>query len=179
MRLFTKDHPQNKTDVRKYTTRDLAELGMMVAALEAGKLALSSLPNVEIVTFLIIMFAIVYGLKSMIAVVVFIGVECLIWPVNLWTIMYLYTWPLLAVLAYLCRKQNTVWFWSIFSALYGFCFGALCAVVYIFTSGIHTAVVWWLAGITFDLLHGFSNFAIMLILYRPIRKVFSKYHFNK
>lgn len=175
MRLFMKDHPENKTDVRKYKTRDLAELGMMVAALEAGKLALSSLPNVEIVTFLIIMFASVYGLKSVIAVLVFVGVECLIWPVNLWTIMYLYIWPLLAVLANLCRRQGSVWFWSIFSALYGFCFGALCAVVYLFTSGIHTAAVWWIAGIPFDLVHGFSNCAIMLVLYRPIRKVFSYY----
>lgn len=179
MRLFMKGHPKNKEDVGKYTTRDLAELGMMVAALEAGKLALSALPNVEIVTFLIIMFATAYGLKSVIAVLVFVCVECLLWPINLWTVMYLYIWPLLAVLAYLCRRQDTVWFWSIFSALYGFCFGALCTIVYIFTGGIHTAVVWWLAGIPFDLVHGFSNCAIMLILYRPIRKVFSCYRFRK
>lgn len=163
----------------KWNTRDLAEMGMMVAALEAGKLALSALPNVEIVTFLIIMSAVIYGLKSIIAVVVFVGVECLLWPVNLWSIMYLYLWPLLAVLAYLCRRQSSVWFWSIFSALYGFCFGGLCAVVYIFTSGIHTAVAWWIAGIPFDLLHGFSNCVIMMVLYRPIRKVFSYYHSHK
>lgn len=173
MRLFMKDHPMNKADAKKYTTRDLAELGMMIAALEAGKLALSSLPNVEIVTFLIIMFAAIYGLKSVIAVVVFVGVECLLWPVNLWSIMYLYIWPLLAALAYLCRRQRSVWFWSAFSALYGFCFGGLCAIVYIFTSGIHTAVTWWIAGIPFDLIHGFSNCVIMMVLYRPIRKVFS------
>ncbi len=164
---------------KKWSTRDIAELGVMVAALEAGKLALAYLPNVEIVTFLIIMFAAVYGLKSIIAVLVFVGVECLLWPVSLWSVMYLYIWPLLAVLAYLCRKQSSVWFWSIFSALYGFCFGALCAVVYIFTSGIHTAVTWWIAGIPFDLIHGVSNFAIMLILYRPIRKVFSYYHAHR
>lgn len=179
MRLFMKDHPMNKADAKKYTTRDLAELGMMIAALEAGKLALSSLPNVEIVTFLIIMFTVIYGLKSVIAVVVFVGVECLLWPVNLWSIMYLYIWPLLAAVAYLCRRQSSVWFWSAFSALYGFCFGGLCAIVYIFTSGIHTAVAWWLAGIPFDLIHGFSNCVIMMVLYRPIRKVFSYYQSHK
>ena len=27
---------------------------------------------------------------------------------------------------------------------------------------------WWVAGIPFDLIHGISNFAIMLALYRPI-----------
>ena len=40
---------------KKWSAKDIAELGVMIAALEAGKLALSSLPNVEIVTFLIIM----------------------------------------------------------------------------------------------------------------------------
>lgn len=40
---------------KKWSARDIAELGVMIAALEAGKLVLSSLPNVEIVTFLIIM----------------------------------------------------------------------------------------------------------------------------
>lgn len=173
MRLFMKDHSMNKADAKKYTTRDLAELGMMVATLEAGKLALSFLPNVEIVTFLIIVFTIFRGARSIIATAVFVGVECLIWPVNLWVIMYLYSWPLLAALAYVFRKQGSVWFWSVFSALYGFCFGGLCAIVYIFFSGIHTAAVWWIAGIPFDLVHGFTNFVIMLILYRPIRKVFS------
>ncbi len=79
------DRPPHK----KWNTKELAELGMMIAALEAGKLALASLPNVEIVTFLIIMFAAVYGLKSVIAVVVFVGVECLLWPVNLWSPTYL------------------------------------------------------------------------------------------
>ena len=30
---------------------------------------------------------------------------------------------------------------------------------------------WWIAGIPFDLIHGASNFLIMLLLYKPVRRV--------
>ena len=164
-----------KPEKRKWSTRDIAELGVMIAALEAGKLALSSLPNVEIVTFLLIMFTLTFGWKSIVAAFAFVGVECLIWPIQLWVFMYLYIWPLLVLLTMLFRKQSSIWFWSIFSGLYGLCFGGLCSIVYIFTSGIHTAVTWWIAGIPFDLVHGISNFFVMLLLYLPMHKVFQRY----
>ena len=164
-----------KPEKRKWSTRDIAELGVMIAALEAGKLALSSLPNVEIVTFLLIMFTLTFGWKSIVAAFAFVGVECLIWPLQLWVFMYLYIWPLLVWLTMLFRKQSSIWFWSIFSGLYGLFFGGLCSIVYIFTSGIHTAVTWWIAGIPFDLIHGISNFCVMLLLYLPMNKVFQRY----
>lgn len=159
---------------KKWTTRDIAELGIMIAALETGKLALSFLPNVEIVTFLLIMFTIYFGKKTLIAAFAFVGVECVLWPLHLWTIMYLYLWPLLVVLTLLFRKQKSILFWALFSAIYGFCFGGLCSLVYIFTSGIHTAFTWWVAGIGFDLIHGISNFCVMLVLYVPISRVMKK-----
>lgn len=30
---------------------------------------------------------------------------------------------------------------------------------------------WWIAGIPFDIIHGAANFVIMLLLYKPVRKV--------
>ena len=29
---------------------------------------------------------------------------------------------------------------------------------------------WWLSGLSYDAMHGVGNFAIMLVLYRPLRK---------
>ncbi|MDE6281108.1 MAG: hypothetical protein K2M15_04865 [Oscillospiraceae bacterium] len=44
------------------------------------------------------------------------------------------------------------------------------------------ALSWWLAGIPWDLLHGAANFAIALVLFRPLRKLLTKlcdqYGFN-
>ena len=64
--------------------------------------------------------------------------------------------------------------WSV--VLFGLLFGLLCAVPYFFigfaggglSQGLIQMMSWWVAGIPFDLIHGVSNFAIMLALYRPI-----------
>jgi energy-coupling factor transport system substrate-specific component len=33
---------------------------------------------------------------------------------------------------------------------------------------------WWIAGIPFDLIHGAANFVIMLLLYKPTRRVMDR-----
>lgn len=62
-----------------------------------------------------------------------------------------------------------------FSGIYGLMFGGLCSLVYLGFGGIKTAFAWWIAGIPYDILHGISNFVLMLILYRPIRKVLDRF----
>ena len=57
------------------------------------------------------------------------------------------------------------------SGAFGLGFGAMCAVPYLFVGGINTAFAWWVSGIPFDIIHGISNFVLMLILYKPLRKV--------
>lgn len=44
--------------------RDLTLIGILSASITAGKLALSFIPNVEVVTLLFIMYAIVFGTKK-------------------------------------------------------------------------------------------------------------------
>ena len=48
--------------------------------------------------------------------------------------------------------------------------GGLCAAVYLFAKTPAFALSWWLSGLSYDALHGAGNFAIMLLLYRPLRK---------
>lgn len=156
----------------RISVRDIALIGMMTAALEAAKLAMSFLPNVELVTLLVILFTLCLGGKALAAVFAFVGVECLVWGIGLWTIMYLYIWPLLALLALLFRRQESVLFWSVLSGFFGLFFGALCAIPYFFIGGVQTAAAWWIAGIPWDILHGVSNFVLCLVLFAPLRKVF-------
>lgn len=54
--------------------------------------------------------------------------------------------------------------------LYGLCFGGLCAAVYLVAKAPAFALSWWLSGLSYDAMHGVGNFAIMLLLYRPLRK---------
>lgn len=175
-------HGKEKKTRFALTVQDIALIGVMTAVIEVSKLAMSFLPNVELVTFWIVMFTLFFGPKVIYSILVFILIEISIYGVHVWVIMYLYIWPLLALIAYLLRKKNSVWFYSILSGFFGLCFGAICSVPYIFIgavdgglgSGLIMAFNWWIAGIPFDILHGIANFAIMLVLYTPVRALLTK-----
>lgn len=156
------------------SARDITIMALMVAIIEVSKVALAQIPNVELTSFWIIMFTLYFGKRIFYVIPAFILLEGMMYGFNLWWIMYLYAWPLLAVVVLLLRKMNTAWDWSFVSGLFGLSFGFLCAIPYIFTSGFAGAVTWWIGGIPWDLVHGIANFIIMLVLYKPMKLVMAK-----
>ena len=142
----------------------------MGALLVVSKQAMSGLPNIEPVTLLIILFALELPRETPAAITVFILLQGVLYGFGLWWAMYLYIGSLLALLAWLFRRMGHALFWAVFSGLYGLCFGGLCAAVYLFAKTPAFALSWWLSGLSYDALHGVGNFAIMLVLYRPLRK---------
>ena len=142
----------------------------MGALLVVSKQAMSGLPNIEPVTLLIILFALELPRETPAAITVFILLQGVLYGFGLWWAMYLYIWYLLALLAWLFRRMDHALFWAVFSGLYGLCFGGLCAAVYLFAKTPAFALSWWLSGLSYDALHGVGNFAIMLVLYRPLRR---------
>lgn len=152
----------------KLSVKEIALIGMMTATLEAAKLALSWLPNVELVTILVLVYTLYFGKKIFFVIPVFVLVEGLIYGIGVWWIMYLYAWPLLAVLALVFRKVQNVYFWAVLAGAFGLCFGALCSIPYFFISGPLYAFSWWISGIPYDVLHGASNFVVCLLLFRPL-----------
>lgn len=164
------------------TVRDITVIGVMVAVIEVCKVTMASLPNIELTTFWIIMFTLFLGRKSIFAIPVFILIEGTIWGFGLWWIMYLYIWPMLALLTWAFRKQDNIWFWSILSSLFGLAFGFLSSFPYFFIGfsnggvrgGLYGMFSYWIAGIPFDITHGISNFVLMLVLYKPVRNIMKK-----
>lgn len=169
LKLFTQR--QNNS---RLTIGDITIMALMVAIIEVCKFALAHIPNVELTSFWIIMFTLYFGTRIFYIIPVFILIEGAVYGIHLWWIMYLYAWPLLAIVTLLLRKMKGAWEWSIVSGIFGLMFGFLCAIPYIFTSGIYGAIAYWVAGIPFDLIHGIANFLIMLVLYTPLNTVMSK-----
>jgi len=152
--------------------RQVALLACMVALLHVGKQALNFLPNIEVVTLLLIVYTLGFGWKrSLMVTLAFIALEMTVWAIHLWIIMYLYIWPFLIFLVHQFRRNDSVVFWALFSAAFGLFFGMMASLPYIVTSGFATAVAWWVSGIPYDLLHAAGNFALCLVLYKPLMKL--------
>ena len=89
----------------------LALIAVMAATLEGGKLALASIPNVEIVTLLCAVYGYVFGLSGVVATYIFVALETLIWGANTWVVTYLIHWSAVAftfVILSKIRFKNTI-----------------------------------------------------------------------
>ena len=140
----------------------------------ALQVAMSGLPNIEPVSLLTMVYAAVFGKKSLYSVYVYVVLEILLFGFGIWNICYLYIWAILVFVAIAFRKQENPFVWAVISGAFGLLFGALCAPVDIFIGGFGYAAGKWVSGIPFDLLHCAGNFVIALVLFVPLRKLLDK-----
>lgn len=149
---------------------------MLTAILVLSKLSLEFLPNIELVTLFIILYTLVFKKHVIYVIAIFILIEGIRFGFGIWWVSYLYIWPFLALFTHLFRNQKSLAFWSIFSASFGLGFGALCALPYLFTSGLPATITYWISGIPFDITHSLGNFAVALMLFLPLQATLRKCH---
>lgn len=160
--------------MKRITLQEMAVLAVLGVLLGLGKWALAALPNIEIVSLLIMVYTYKFGLRALIPVYIFVGIEMVQFGPNLWNIMYLYIWALLVFAVLPLRKVRKGWVFALVGGLYGACFGLLCAISYIFTLGWEFALSWLVGGLLYDGLHAAGNFAAALMLYMPLTKALDK-----
>lgn len=154
------------------SARHLALLGILTAVLLGGQVALAALPNVEVVSLLVILYALALGRQVFLVVYAFVLLEGCLYGFGLWWVSYLYVWTLLAGLALALRRRDLpALFWAIVSGFFGLAFGALCALPYLVAGGPAAALSYWLAGLGFDLIHCAGNFFLCLLLFRPLHRL--------
>ena len=154
--------------------QDLTALAVFAALLIAVQVGFSFLPNIELVTLLVILMTKRFGWKSMLSVWVFVLVEGLIYGIHIWWINYLYIWPLLVILVLLFKKLDHPLPFAILAGGYGLLFGTLCSIPYFFTGGLGAGFGYIISGIPFDLIHCISNFLLVLLLYKPLTFTLNK-----
>ena len=130
--------------------KDITQVGMMVAVIEVCKMALSFLPNIELTSFWLIMFTLLFGWKVFLVIPVFILIEGCIYGFGIWWVMYLYVWPLCSVPYFVIGAADGL------------------------RQGLHAGFAWWVSGIPWDIGHCIGNFVLMSVLYRPIRSIMSR-----
>lgn len=156
------------------SARDITFLALATALTFSLQIAMASLPNVEPVSLLILLYTLHFRKKTLLVIYAFALLEGVWYGFHLWWVMYLYVWTILwAVVMALSRKGRThgPLFWAVVSGLFGLAFGFFCSFPYVALGGLKMAYSWWLAGLVFDLAHGVGNFVLALVLFYPLNRV--------
>ncbi len=159
---------------KKLTIRQITLFAVLGALTFGAKYVMSWLPNIEPVSLMVMLFAVVLGRKGLYPIYVYVFLEILVYGLGVWNFMYLYIWLVLAVPAWLLRAQAQPLVWAVLSGGFGLCFGLLCAPVDVFIGGFGYAAAKWASGIPFDLLHCAGNFVIALLLFMPMRRLLTR-----
>lgn len=148
--------------------------GILGAFTFAAKYVMSFLPNIEPVSLMVMLFAVVFGKKWVYPVYLYVAMEILFYGINLWNLNYLYIWAVLAVAACLLRDMKQPLGWALLAGVFGLLFGALCGIVDVFIGGTTYALSKWISGIPFDIAHCAGNFVIVLVIFQPLRELMEK-----
>ncbi|MFV0363026.1 MAG: hypothetical protein ACK5LL_08050, partial [Suipraeoptans sp.] len=136
-----------QTNKRALTVSEIAISGIMATLLFVAQVSLNFIPNVEVVSLLIIVFTVVFGKKTLYAIYVFAFLEGMMYGFGIWWVMYLYVWTILYVAAYFLRHNKNPLVWAITSGFFGLIFGLLCSIPYAVAGGIGAGIAWWTSGL--------------------------------
>lgn len=155
------------------STYEIAVLSISCSILIIAQLTLAFLPNVELVTLLIIIYTLNFKHKAIYIIYAFVIVEGIIFGFSIWWFAYLYLWLILFIATTIFKELKSPVIWAAIAAIFGLMFGTLSSIPYFFIGGFSAMFAYIIAGIPFDLIHCFSNFFIVFCLFKPLNKVCS------
>ena len=123
-----------------------------------SQVIMSSLPNIELVSLLIILITRKFGIKALYSVYIFVACEILTYGISEWVINYMYVWAVFCLIIILFKKIDNAVFYALLSAIFGIMFGTLCSIPSFLIGGISMGISYILAGFWFDILHCGGNF---------------------
>lgn len=154
--------------------KSITVTALMAAILFVVQVIMSGLPNIELVSLLVILFTVTFPRNIWGALAVFCVLEGVFYGFGTWWLMYLYVWPILALITYIFRKNDSVFFWCVLSGAFGLAFGFLCSLSYLIVGGVPMMLSWWISGIPFDFIHCFANVLTMLVLFKPLKSALNR-----
>lgn len=144
---------------------------MLACILVISKEMLAFLPNIELVSFLIIMYGLFFSSRAILYIVfLFSTIQMLLYGVGMWTPMYYIVFSALGLLTISLRRWlSNDYRLALFSGLFGLVFGFLFSLPYFLISW-HFGWVYFLNGLFFDVIHAIGNYIFMLLLASPVKR---------
>lgn len=162
----------------RLNTAEIAKFGMFGAIMYAQKAVLAALPNIHLTAVIIIALTVVYRVKALYPIYIYILLEGLFGGFTTWWVPYLYIWTILWGITMLLpkdlyMKKCGAVIYMIVCSLHGFLFGMLFAPAQaiMFGMNIQGMLAWIVAGLSFDAIHGISNFCLGILII-PLIKLF-------
>ena len=163
--------------------RELVIFAMLGTLMFVSKLLMEILPNIHLLGMFTITYTVVFRLKALIPIYVYVMLNGLYAGFSVWWIPYLYIWTILWLITMLLpknmSKKTKLIVYPVICGIYGFLFGALYAPAQALMFGFNykQTIAWIITGLPFDIIHGIGNlFAGMLIfpLTELLKKLVSK-----
>lgn len=165
----------------KNSINQIVKIAVMATILFVAQVSINFIPNVELVSFLIILYTLHDAKPTKWSILIFVFMEGLLYGFHLWWITYLYIWYILYILVIISKKKtNNKIYYSVLSGFFGLFFGTFSAIPYFITLGVTGGIAYIIAGIPFDLAHCIGNFVLCFVLFTPLNKAMSYImsHFN-
>ncbi|MBE6573467.1 MAG: hypothetical protein E7652_03640 [Ruminococcaceae bacterium] len=163
----------------KRKIKDVTVFGMLGAMMYVTQLILSALPNIHLTGVLIVAATVVYRVKALYPIYIYVFMMGLFNGFNTWWLPYLYIWTVLWAFAMLIPKRlpNKVApiVYMVVCSLHGFLYGILYAPSQALIMGLdfEKTIAWVAAGLPFDIIHGVSNLLCGILIY-PLVKTLNK-----
>ena len=159
-----------KSQTRRAKLIEIILLTLFGVLMYISQVIMAPLPNIEIVSLLIIIITRKFGVKALCSVYVFVICELFTYGMGVWSVNYLYVWTILWLLVFIIRWIDSTAVYTFVSGIYGIAFGTMCAIPYFFVGGISMFVATVVSGVWFDILHCAGNLILTFLLYRPLMK---------
>ncbi len=162
----------NRSSTRASVFR-IVLVGLCAATLECGKLVLTAVPNVEVVTLLTALYGYVFGALGIVASLVFVCMEPLLYGFGTWTISYFIYWPLVAAVFMMLGKikLRNRWLLTLTAVVLTVFFGFVSTVVDIglfmgrFDSFWQRFAITYIRGIPFYAAQVVTNLVVFPLLF--------------
>lgn len=152
---------------------------MLGTLMFCSKIAMQALPNIHLLGMLIMTYTVVFRVKALIPIYIYVILDGIFAGFNLWWIPYLYIWTILWAITMLLPqnmpKKLKYIIYPLICCAHGLLFGLLYSPAYaiIMKMDLKAMLSWVAAGIPFDAIHGLGNLVLGLLIV-PLSELLKK-----
>lgn len=150
--------------------REIVIFAMLGAITFLSKLMMEGLPNIHLVGVLIVVYTLVYRVKALYPLYVYVFLQGLVEGFTAWWIPNLYTWTVLWAAVMLLPRRMPKWLapivYAVVCGLHGLCYGTLFAPVQALFHHLtfEATLAWIAAGLPFDITHAVGNLCLSVLI---------------